>query len=224
MSSRLQSRGATGFSQEYWEQNYHDPSSMDGIGNAKEHALYLKYLFGIEYIDVSSIIDFGFGLGYLFEEFLKTFVPYKAYGIEPSEHAFKQVKERDIRPVDSMKLSLYQQDLVNWCRKPKGRVKRFDLGICTSVFQYLSEEELREVIPVMAQRVKYLYLSVPTNIELKRQVDELEFDDTFSYKRSRTFYQRLLRKNFTFISSRLLESKDHFDEFSTSFTDLLYRF
>ena len=65
--------GAIGFPDQYWHENYSDPSDMDGIGNAKEHALYLKYLMGIEYIDVSSIIDFGFGLGPLFKEMLSVF-------------------------------------------------------------------------------------------------------------------------------------------------------
>ena len=217
-------RGASGFDQEYWKKNYCEPESMDGIGNAKEHALYLKHFLSIEYVDVSSIIDFGFGLGHLFEEMLKTFLPYKAYGIEPSEYAYQQVVERSIAPVESMKLELYQQDLVNWSRRPKGRTKRFDLGICTSVFQYLSDSELKEVLPVMAEKVKYLYLTVPTNLELDRQIEELEFHDTYCYRRGRQFYQRLIRKHFTFISSRLLESKVHFDEESTAFTDLLYRF
>jgi hypothetical protein len=216
--------GAIGFPDQYWHENYSDPSDMDGIGNAKEHALYLKYLMGIEYIDVSSIIDFGFGLGPLFKEMLSVFLPYKAHGIEPSDYAFKKVKKEDLSPVTTTKLKLEKIDLLNWCIKNKDTRKCFDLGICTSVFQYLSNEELETVIPIIATKVKYLYLSVPTDKELNRQVDDLEFHDVYAYRRSRAFYQKLLKKNFTFISSRLLESKDFFDEKTTNFTDLLFRF
>ena len=102
--------------------------------------------------------------------------------------------------------------------------KTFDLGLCTSVFQYLSDEELEVVLPVMAKRIRYLYFSVPTNLELKRQVSDLDFKDEYAIHRTREKYLKLLRPHFTFISSRLLESKVHFNEETTHFTDLLFRF
>ena len=34
----------------------------------------------------------------------------------------------------------------------------------------------------------------------------------------------MIKKHFTFVSSRMLESKVYFDEESTLFTDLLFRF
>lgn len=214
--------GAKGFSNAYWEENYQSPEEMDGIGNVEQHVGYIKNLFGMEYIDISSIIDLGFGLGHLFEALLKEFIPYKAHGIEPSEYAFNIVKDRDISPVESTKLKLEQIDIVNWCKKNQN--KRFDLGICTSVFQYLSDEELEFCLPILAQRLKYLYLTVPTDKELDRQVEDLEFKDRYAIRRSRTKYQKLIRKHFTIVSSRVLESKVHFDEETTLFTDLLYRF
>jgi pyridoxamine-phosphate oxidase len=60
--------------------------------------------------------------------------------------------------------------------------------------------------------------------ELERQVEELEFCDQYAYKRSRATYQRLIRKHFTFVSARVLESKFHFKEDNTALTDLLFRF
>lgn len=225
--------GAKGFSKEYWEENYSEPESMDCIGNISEHAQYLKNLFDLEFIDVSSIIDFGFGLGHLFEEFLSVFIPYKAIGIEPSKHAYDVVKKRGISPVESTSLKLHNTDLLSWLKKASGKsdgAKRlitprsFDLGICTSVFQYLTDEEIEEALPLIAKRVKYLYFTVPTDKELARQVEELEFEDMYAIKRSRTKYQKLIKKYFTVVSSRVLESKEYFDEESTSFTDLLYRF
>jgi len=215
--------GADGFSEEYWEENYSEPDDMDGIGNVDVHVGYIKNLFEFEFIDISSIIDLGFGLGHLFEAFLKELMPYKAYGIEPSEHAYTKVLERNISPTESTKFKLEKTDILSWCRANK-KMKRFDFGICTSVFQYLTNEELEEIVPILAQRIKFLYLTVPTDKELDRQIEDLEFKDEYAIRRSRAYYQKLLKPHFTIISSRVLESKVHFDEKSTQFTDLLYRF
>lgn len=220
----MREKGADGFSKEYWDINYSSPEDMDGIGNVDTHVQYIKNLFAIEFIDISSVIDFGFGLGHLFEGVLGEFIPYKAHGIEPSPHAFKIVKQRDISPVSSTKLKLENIDLVSWCKKESQTKKRFDLGICTSVFQYLSDEEIEFCLEVMSRKLKYLYFSVPTNLELKRQIEDLDFEDTYAIKRSRAKYQRMIKKHFTFVSSRMLESKVYFNEENTSFTDLLFRF
>lgn len=211
------------FDKTYWDKNYSDPMSMDGIGNAKEHTRYLKSFLSVEHVQITSVVDLGFGYGHLFREMLKAFIPYKAVGIEPSEYAFKKAKPDKLRPVESTELKLYKEDLVTWCRTER-KENTFDLGICTSVFQYLSDKELKEVIPVLAKRVRYLYLTVPTDVELGRQVSELDFKDEYAIHRSREKYQRLLKPHFTFVSARVLESKTFFDEESTLFTDLLYRF
>lgn len=215
--------GANGFGDEYWNVNYETPEDMDGIGNSDVHIQYIKSLFGIEYIDINSIMDFGFGLGHLFEGLLKEFIPYKACGIEPSEFAFKKVLERNISPAQSTKFKLEKTDIVTWCQANK-KMKNFDLGICTSVFQYLSDEEIKICLPIMAQRCKYIYFSVPTDIELDRQISEVEFKDEYAIRRSRKRYQDLISPHFTFISSRVLESKVQFNEENTFFTDLLFRF
>ena len=196
---------------------------MDGIGNAKDHVRYLQAFFEVEHVDVSSIVDLGFGYAHLFREMLRAFKPHKAVGIEPSAYIFKKAKADKLRPVPTTELNLFQEDLVTWS-KTKRKKNQFDLGICTSVFQYLSEDELKEVIPVMSQRIKYLYLTVPTNVELGRQVSELEFKDEYAIHRSREKYQKILRPHFTFISARILESKYYFNEDTTSFSDLLYRY
>ena len=216
--------GAKGFSKEYWDVNYSEPEEMDNIVNAKEHAEYIKAILGLEYVDISSVIDLGFGLGILFKEVLKTFKPYRAHGIEPSKHAFDVVSRKKLTNIESTKVALENIDLVTWAKKETKREKTFDLGLCTSVFQYLSDEEISLVLPVMAKRIRYLYFSVPTNLELKRQVSDLEFKDEYAIHRTREKYLELIRPHFTFISSRLLESKVHFNDETTYFTDLLFRF
>lgn len=216
--------GAEGFSKDYWDVNYADPEEMDNIVNAREHAAYMKSIFALEGVDISSVIDLGFGLGILFEEVLKTFNPYRAHGIEPSKHAYDLVAKKDIRPNESTKLVMENTDLVSWSEKIMKREKIFDLGLCTSVLQYLSEEEINIIMPVLARRIRYLYLSVPTDLELKRQIEDVKFRDEYAIHRTREKYLKLIRPHFTFISSRLLESKIHFDTDTSNFTDLLFRF
>jgi 2-polyprenyl-3-methyl-5-hydroxy-6-metoxy-1,4-benzoquinol methylase len=210
------------FEKQYWDENYSDPDTMDGIGNAKEHAIYLKAYFDLDLIDISSIIDYGCGYGDLLKAFGKVFKPYKMIGVEPSEYAFNKLKKRKVKPVESTNLNLYNKTITEWFEQKK--IKNFDLGICTSVFQYLEEIELEYIIPQMAKQVKYLYFTVPTNIELERQVDDLAFHDKYALRRKRKFYHDLLKKNFTVVSSRVLESKHFFSEEDTSITDLFFRF
>lgn len=217
------SLGALGFPKEYWEVNYEEPEEMDNIVNAKEHAEYMRALFALEYIDISSVIDLGFGLGVLFKEVLKVFKPYMAHGIEPSKHAFDIVSKKKMTSVESTKLKLENIDLVSWAQKKPAKEKVFDLGLCTSVFQYLSDEEIIEILPIMSRRIRYLYFSAPTDKEYKRQIEDLEFHDQYAIHRTQKEYLDLLAPHFTIVSNRLLESKFHFNEESTSFTDLLFR-
>lgn len=212
-----------GFDKTYWDKNYSEPRTMDGIGNAKAHVKYLKSMLDVEYVDISSIVDLGFGYGYLFKEMLKAFIPHTAEGIEPSEYAFKKASKLKLSPAPSTVLKLKQIDLVTWCRE-KNINAPFDLAICTSVFQYLTDKELKEILPVLSKRVKFIYLTVPTDSEFKRQVDDLDFKDEYAIHRTREKYHKLLRPHFTFISSRFLESKHFFNEETTPFTDHLYRY
>lgn len=224
MSSKKKN-GHQGFDEEYWQENYDEPEEMDGIVNSEQHAKYCKAIFDVEFVDINSIIDFGFGLGYLFEKMIHTFYPYRSYGIEPSQFAYKKAKnERDLKPVESAKLTLKNHSISDWVEKSKKKeLKRFDLGLCTSVFQYLTDEEIEEALPLMAKQVRYLYFSVPTDKELKRQVKELEFEDRYAIRRPKSFYRKALKPHFTIIGNRLLESKVHFNEDNSFFTDYLFR-
>lgn len=216
--------GAQGFPKEYWDVNYKDMDEMDNIVNAKEHADYMRALFALESVDVSSVIDLGFGLGVLFKEVLKTFKPYRACGIEPSKHAFMSVLKKKISPTESTKLELLNIDLMTWANREPKREKIYDLGLCTSVFQYLSDDEIEYILPIMAKRIRYLYFSVPTNLEFKRQIEDLEFKDEYAIHRTKEKYFKLIKPHFAFVSSRLLESRVHFNHETTNFTDLLFRF
>ena len=216
--------GADGFSTDYWEENYSEMNMMDGIANAKQHARYIKALMSLEAIDVSSVIDFGLGLGHMLKEVLNIFKPYRALGLEPSEYAYKKVKAKNIAPIESMNLKLQNMDLATWARDLAPKQKKFDLGLCTSVLQYLTDDELEIVIPAMSKNVSYLYLSVPTDLELKRQRNDLDFHDRFAFSRTKGQYRKLIKDHFSIVSSRLLESKHFVDEDDSPFSDLLFRF
>jgi len=220
-----QNLGAVGFTREYWDKNYAEPEIMDGIYNARRRALALKALFDSEYIEVASMIDFGFGLGHLFRHMIRTFLPHIVVGIEPSAHAFDQLDRHSLTDVESVQLSLMRIDLLSWSlAEDKAWSEPYDLGICTSVFQYLSDAEIVQIMPILAQRVKYLYFSVPIADELQYQREELDFHDRFALARTQDEYREMMGEHFTIVSNRVLESRVHFDQKTSYFSDMFYRF
>lgn len=212
------------FEEEYWQRCYSDPDSMDGTGNASTHALYLKSALDLEFVEVKSFVDLGFGLGRLLEESLGIFKPRRAVAIEPSHFAYDKFMNRKISGAQDINVVFHQEDLLTWCKNIRKGETLFDLGICNSVFQYIPDDDLREIVPVLAKRMKHLYLAVPTDRELERIEKEHDFHDPWAIPRTRDFYFELLSPWFAFVSCRLLESKCHHDEEDTPFTNLLYRF
>lgn len=219
-------RKSRSFESEYWQSHFSDPQEMDTIGNRKDHCLYLKSLFDLEQIKIKSLVDLGMGLGFFLDALRKQFKASYSLGIEPSNYAFLYAQKKSNR---NSKTTLHKTQFLNcgigdWCQNHEYQDHIFDLGICTSVFQYLSEKELQQIIPVMAQRIKYLYLTVPTKEEYIRLKKETQFVDTYAYSRSWEFYYLLISPYFTFISNRLLESRVYFNQTNTEFGELLYRF
>lgn len=207
---------------QYWNENYAEPDLMDGVYNAKEHLIYIKSIFDLEEVTIKSIVDLGFGLGHIFEQIPHYLKPYKLVGVEPSLSAFNQVSIKS-EVLQGIKFRLYNETIQDWIGRKDRFNQQFDLGICNSVLQYLCDDELSETLDGLAQKVKYLYLSIPTNIEYKRQREEFGFVDQYAYKRSKSFYMKLLKKNYTIVSSRLLESKVYFDDRSSNFSEYLFR-
>jgi trans-aconitate methyltransferase len=211
--------GAKGFSERYWLENYGDIDDMDGIYNARDHSRYLQAIFNLDQIAIASIADFGFGPGYIFAAVLDTFKPYRSLGLEPSPSAFNKAQ----KVLQRYQPQLLQQDIASWCLD-QSQQQRFDLGICTSVLQYIDDDVIVMVIAALAQRVKYLYLTVPTAAEQQRFVDQHQFVDHYAYSRSREQYKALLSPYFTVVSSRLLESKAFYTDKNSDFTEDLFRF
>ncbi len=212
----------TGFSKTYWKENYSEPETMDGIGNAKAHGDYLKSLFKLQRVKIRSLVDLGFGTGDLLKTFVKIFQPHKVVGVEPSDYIFGKAAKKLKNPYGSLKL--YNTDLLDYLESTYKGEKVFDLGVCTSVFQYLEDSEISTALELLSKRVRYLYFTVPTDIELDRQVLDLEFKDRFALRRSQQDYYRLISPYFFVVSSRVLESRFHFNDETTFFTDLFFKF
>jgi SAM-dependent methyltransferase len=204
-----------GFDKSYWRTNYTDFKTIDGIGNVRDHSRYVKAYFQLEGFEPKTMIDLGYGYGKLLKEFMRVFRPRRTAGIEPSSYVFEKVKIPGAR--------LENLDLLSWAQSA-AHERVYDLGLCQSVLQYVPSSELKQIIPVLARRLRYLYLTVPTDIEYQRQAQELQFSDPWAKARSQAFYVKLLRPHFTFISCRILESKFHYNAYTTEFQDLLYRF
>lgn len=216
----------SGFTEDYWKKNYSDLDEMDGYANATEHLQYLYCLFELENIKVKRIADFGFGLGKMLEEACRIFVPRKVFALEPSDYAFDHTRSQDWVKTWQDELTWSNLDLVAWCQSQSFKKKKpeFDLGVCFSVMQYLEDDDLNLVSEVLAKKCRYLYASMPTKLELKRQRKEYEFNDKYALRRSRDRYIEILSQHWTFVSLRLLESKHFEDHDSSPITDHLFRF
>lgn len=204
------------FTKEYFNSLYSKDETIDGDFNAKDHALYLKSLFGLMGYHPSSIFDFGFGKGNLLKEVSKSLECVRVSGCDVSSFAYSKLKNKswakDWRLIHSGVSSLKIP------RKP------YDLGLCNSVLQYLNEKEMKKAIQVMAKSCKYVYLHVPSEEDYRILKADLEFDDPYALKRKNKIYLNQLSKYFTFVSWGLLESKKYNSHKKSIFMDSLYRF
>ena len=221
-STSNQPPGARGFGADYWSEVYSTPGHVDGVGNAQAHADYLRALFFLDTAYVGSIADFGFGLGHLLRAVTDVFSPQRVLGIEPSRYAFEQLSKADLHTTDRQ-VRLLQTDLLSWCLQPDDGFSFFDLGLCSSVLQYLSDDELTQVVPILAKRLKWLYLTVPTDDSYAAMNAQSGFSDRFATPRSAQTYHALLRPHFDIVSSRLLESKRFARGGDSPFSEALFR-
>ncbi|MEM7535718.1 MAG: class I SAM-dependent methyltransferase [Chloroflexota bacterium] len=218
--------GAQGFSKQYWDENYYDLSLMEFTFNARQHAVALRELFSLEDIHVNTMIDFGFGLGHLLREMTIAFQPFIVVGVEPSEYPFQVVKDEAVLDnLANADVHLFQTDMHSWLHKEHPPLEApLDLGICSGVFQYLSDDEIASVVPQLAHWVKYLYFTVDTDLLYQYQEEELDYVDRFATQRSQQQYYEMITPYFTAVSSRLLESKTYFNTQNTQFKELFFRF
>jgi hypothetical protein len=214
--------GPFGFEKDYWDKLYKNATHIDGYSNGDAHAAYLKSLMYLDMVVITSIADLGFGLGKLFSSFIEAFEPARVLGIEPSKVAYDGFEASALER-DGVCVKLMNTDVRSWAlRRPDGWTY-FDLGVATSIFQYLSNRHLEEVVPILAARFKWLYITIPTTDEYAFMNRQSGFHDPWAYSRSAEYYRSLFGKHFHFIGSRLLESKRAFKTTDSPFTEDLFR-
>ncbi len=185
-----------------------DESVIDGIDNAKEHAKYLKSILNLGEVFVESIGDFGFGKGILLREIAKEFKPKQIIAIDPSKEANDKLKKQAWIQKYSYKIK--QTTLENFT---ESNIKKpLDLGICNSIFQYISSDDVTPAIEKLARLCKYVYFSVPTKVDYEYMKNELDFIDPYAFVRNKKFYTKAMSPYFTIVSHNLLESKIHIKE------------
>ncbi len=185
-----------------------DESIIDGIDNAKEHARYLKSILELGEVFVESIGDFGFGKGILLREIVKEFKPKRIIAIDPSKEANDKLKKE--KWLQNCTHKIQQTTLENLDESKI--IKPLDLGICNSIFQYISNQDVPLAFAKLARLCKYVYFSVPTKIDYNYMKKELDFIDPYANVRNKKFYLKNIAPHFTIVSLNLLESKIHTKE------------
>jgi trans-aconitate methyltransferase len=201
------------FNKEYFQKMYPKDGYIDGDFNAREHAAYLKGLFGLMEQDVKSIVDFGFGKGELLHHVSKAFEAKKVEGLDVSTFAYNNLKKKTF--AQGWKLHVCP------VHEAPGKAV-FDLGLSNSVLQYIEDRHIEATLQRMAEKVKFLYFHVPTKEDYGVLKKVLDFKDPYAKQRSNRFYQEHVAKYFTIVAWGVLESKIHGRK-GTPFTDSFYR-
>lgn len=201
----------------YFEQIYSKDSLIDGDYNAKGHAKYLYQLLSLLEVEVSSLVDFGFGKANLLYECLKLFKPAKVEALDSSKYIYDQVSKKSW--IKEWGVGLHNTEIQNY----KPPQKAFDLALCNSVLQYVPDHLLEECVERMSYCTRYLYLHVPTREDYSRLRKDVDFVDTWAIARGDQLYRDLLSKYFVKVSWGLMESKNNVEKDCSAFFDSLYR-
>lgn len=130
-------------------------------------------------VRISSVLDVGAGLGYWRDWYASNHPRVKVCSIDVSEHACAKY-HHELR------------DISMW--HPS---RAFDLVVCQSVLQYLSNSRAEAAIEHLAAATKrVMYFEVPTSSDLKHIVDRRSTDFNI-YARGGEWYRKRLTKHFT---------------------------
>ncbi|MEK7410638.1 MAG: class I SAM-dependent methyltransferase [Actinomycetota bacterium] len=140
-------------------------------------------------VRISSVLDVGAGLGYWRDWYASNHPRVKVCSIDVSEYACTKY-HHELR------------DISTW--RPS---RAFDLVLCQSVLQYLSNSRADVAIEHLAAATKrVMYFEVPTSSDLKHIVDRRSTDFNI-YARSGEWYRKRLTKHFTHAGAGLWLSK-----------------
>ncbi len=204
------------FNKAYFDKLYPKNETIDGDYNSKDHGEYLKTLFHLMGIHISSVYDFGFGKGTLLRDVSKKLEATQIHGCDISPYAYEKLKKKKWSKDFKLEIS----EIYN-LKIPK---KAYQLGLCNSVLQYVPNDKLKKSIDVLSKSCKYVYFHAPTQEDYKILKKDLNFTDSYAIQRKNHVYEKLLKDKFTFVSWGLLESKKFSSHKNSAFTDSLYRF
>ncbi|MDX1957262.1 MAG: class I SAM-dependent methyltransferase [Leptospiraceae bacterium] len=193
------------FESQYWSEMYanDDESIIDGVVNAREHALYLKAILTLQDIEVNSLGDFGFGLGVLLKAIVPIFPITKIVAIDPSLYSVNKLIQS--RWAKEQNIAIHHASLPEFHSEYLYK-HPLDLSICNSVLQYVPDKKVEECFLKLSKMTKYLYFCVPTSADYQMMKEEINFMDPYAYSRPKEFYRKLFGKFFRVVSHNLLES------------------
>jgi hypothetical protein len=128
--------------------------------------------------------------------------------IDPSKEANDNLQKQ--KWIKKYSCTIKQTTLENF--KEQELSKPLDLGICNSIFQYIPSSKISFVFSKLSRLCRYLYFSVPTQVDYDYMKSELDFIDPYAQVRDKKFYLKNMKPHFTIVSLNLLESKIHTKE------------
>lgn len=205
------------FENHYWKVIYGSGLDVDGSFNSKEHAKYLHSLFSLMGITVGRMADLGFGKGQLLRSMDHVFRPKEIWALDISRMRVNSLqKSKWFR--DRNYVSVEEGDLVRCPNKALGK-KVYDLVILNSVLQYLPQNEIPTVLAWLASHSRFVYITVPTNMDYMAMKKEFDFDDPYANSYSKESLRAWIGKDFEIVSFNLLQSK----KFDPVFREELFR-
>ncbi len=140
-------------------------------------------------IPIGSVLDIGAGKGYWRDWFVMQRPRVRYHGLDVSEYA-------------SARYGHEHADVSTWVPK-----RRYDLVICQSVLQYLSDDSAHQAIEVLAQACRGLLLvEAPTTADRDHVID-LERTDLDINWRTGDWYRTALERGFVEIGAGLWASR-----------------
>ena len=82
------------FNKTYFDKLYPKNETIDGDYNSKDHVNYLRTLFHLMGIHITSVYDFGFGKGTLLRDVSKKLEATQIRGCDISPYAYKNLKNK----------------------------------------------------------------------------------------------------------------------------------
>ena len=126
-------------------------------------------------------------------------------------------KNKRSRSMIKSELSVYE-DFNCTCYSKKKFDGTYQLGLCVSVLQYLSDADVDIVLCEMSKQCDFLYFDVVTNEEYEIMKEGSTFHDKWAIiSRKRNWYLKIILKYWRIVGNEILESKYFYPDKTNSF-------